>query len=971
MSATKNETTSVNLAGRLRRAVDRSASSELGRLRKSEPSMYPDVVGVLQELLPLGFEAISHSPEGTATSKPDIQITVGGSGALVAHIEVKHESTLDEAFRSKDNKPSQIDRYRQSGVPILLTDVLRWWDVTADNDLSTKIVDFSTDPDGSSSIAGLRSALHCLCGIRPQFNLNSAVEAIQGLVARISSEAVDALDLGWSIVRDQLGIELDQDSLDSDGPGEISAFTLLTIACNLSPLQDSEFVKAASEEWTNESRRWQPASLPTSMKSTLRLFRDEDGMAEGRLLGTYGWVTIRAVAAWLTEDASQDDRWQRLSNLWDAYLQTTGRRKNFGSWQTPLAVASHQAEEVANALESLGYNGLSDEAVTVLDPCCGTGVYLEAVVRQAQKEGADPREFNSSGSETYPRLLGFDILSTAVAATHIRLTSDGVRPSLYMTDTLATGRGRKELALFENLGARSANAIVAAAKTDLEEADQWARRQSDRDPVLVLIGNPPYQRSGLETDRYESMEWFADRLRSWASGSGGRGSLQDPFVGFWAWALTLCENSHPDLSPIDESATEQSACRPVGVVSFITNRSWIDTHTFRTMRGSILPKATTIRISDFGPGSRANVGGVWSEQPFDIETGTAIVTIVFDPKDTGASKCIYKKIRWRNGVVEPVDETYIKLTTQPIRVGKTNIAVSPSWITEDRSEGVVSRKSSVNGIKTGMDKRWVSTQSDRTFGIRSHYRPFDNRWLPRQPPKKVARTPKGQPPLEPGSGQTRASGDWRLRKLFNPHSKHIQAGGWYIIAPATSTKPGPALHASRHLPDYHCFKGSEGARIVRVANGASIPVNSRDWADRLSLSSIDFWFYALAAAHHQDYWTAGTLMAEQLAATKIEPIFADDYEVVNELVKIGGELLESWSLDDIQPVDFVEVNGKWEFEGEKELANEKIHDKPILKKWKQDRPNKWDMLTAKEYARSIAAIHKTLGIANRVKKLLS
>jgi hypothetical protein len=59
-------------------------------------------------------------------------------------------------------------------------------------------------------------------------------------------------------------------------------------------------------------------------------------------------------------------------------------RKELGVWYTPTEVVTYMVARVDKALrEDLGVaEGLASEQVYILDPCCGTGAYLSAVLKR-------------------------------------------------------------------------------------------------------------------------------------------------------------------------------------------------------------------------------------------------------------------------------------------------------------------------------------------------------------------------------------------------------------------------------------------------------------------------------------------------------------------------------------------------------------------------------------------------------------
>lgn len=923
--------------------------------------MYPGIKNALETLIPRGFQVIVRI-HGTGLEKPDISLA-NADGAPVTHIEVKLHDTLRDAFRvTSPSTQSQISRYRQDGLPVLLTDATRWYDVTRSDDISRPLCTFTdvSETSDRTAEAQLKSFLFASCGIRPRYGIDTAVAAISGVIGRISSAHDEPLNSGWEIVREGLDLTIDDDSLDPPGVGELVAFTLLSIAAGLDTLPDSSFVSAAIAEWDSTSSTWDAAAMPVALGATLRLFRDEDRRLSGTLLGADAWATIRGIAAWVNS-TTPADRWLRLSSLWDTYLQTVGRRRTLGSWQTPHGVADYQALQVASALRDLGYVGLHDSAVTVIDPCCGTGVYLESVVRQAISDGGSAEAFNSpTHSPGYPRLLGTDISSTAIAAAHIRISNSGARPALYMTDTLATGASGHFVTMFDTGHGSGANPIVAAARTDYEEMQQWASRDAtDRDPIIAVIGNPPYLRAGLNRERYQSMGWWRDVLERWRVGSGGQGGgVMDLFAAFWAWALMLCSQRHPSFD-----TRVKSASGPVGVVSFITNRSLIEGRTFSTMRAFILAMNGKIEVTDFGPGSRAGGAGGWSTQPFQIETGTAIVTVTLGAGND-ASEVRYRRATWTGTEVVVEDPQPITPRVDTATRGRRTWASSQPWLPVS-TESVLSTVTTVNGIVTGNDAEWVSVDGDREYSLRHAYRPFDNRWIPSTPPPKARRGV----PVPPGYAP--ASAWWREDVLFDPHEDFVKTGGWYLVAQFDRALPGPAFHATKRIPNHHLFKGSQASRILRVGPGVEIPFALRDWASRMKLDAPSFWLYSLAASHANAYWQEGTEESKQLAEKRVTPTFSESPEVVAQLVQIGAELVNVWDLDAVQPVTLTGGPGHWTFEGHNPADEAVFHGRRVLATWREARQGTWTRFRAVEYARSVAAVLRVRQLADDVTEALT
>ena len=172
-------------------------------------------------------------------------------------------------------------------------------------------------------------------------------------------------------------------------------------------------------------------------------------------------------------------------------------RKELGVWYTPLEVVKYMVARADSVLrEELGLqDGFADKNVYVLDPACGTGAYLVQVLRTIittlNAKGGDslvPHDVKRAAME---RVFGFELLPAPFVISHLQLglllqnlgaplEEDGTeRVGVYLTNSL-TGwtppKGPKQHLMFPEMEAER----DAAAKV---------KRES---PILVVIGNPPY-----------------------------------------------------------------------------------------------------------------------------------------------------------------------------------------------------------------------------------------------------------------------------------------------------------------------------------------------------------------------------------------------------------------------------------------------------------------------------------------------
>jgi len=89
-------------------------------------------------------------------------------------------------------------------------------------------------------------------------------------------------------------------------------------------------------------------------------------------------------------------------------------------------------------------DGLADKGVYVLDPCCGTGTYVVAVLERIEKtlraQGEDALLADDIKQAARDRIFGFELMSAPFVVAHWRV-GNSCRP----LPTLAQPKGRRRL----------------------------------------------------------------------------------------------------------------------------------------------------------------------------------------------------------------------------------------------------------------------------------------------------------------------------------------------------------------------------------------------------------------------------------------------------------------------------------------------------------------------------------------------
>ena len=299
-------------------------------------------------------------------------------------------------------------------------------------------------------------------------------------------------------------------------------------------------------------------------------------------------------------------------------------RKQLGVWYTPADVVRYMVARVDKALQDdLGIaDGLAAENVYVLDPCCGTGAYLAEVLRRIaahfDRRGLGALAGARVKQAALERVFGFEIMPAPFVVAHLQvgltlqdldapLADDGSeRAGVFLTNALTGWEPRTTKPL---------------PFPELEDERDRAERVKQETPILVILGNPPYNGfAGLAVDEERELS-EAYRRTQRVRRPEGQG-LNDLYVRFFRMAERRIADK-----------TGQ------GVVCFISNYSWLDGLSFTGMRERYLEAFDAVRI-DCLNGDKYKTGKVAPDgspdpsifstegDPVGIQVGTAITTLV-------------------------------------------------------------------------------------------------------------------------------------------------------------------------------------------------------------------------------------------------------------------------------------------------------------------------------------------------------
>ena len=398
-------------------------------------------------------------------------------------------------------------------------------------------------------------------------------------------------------------------------------------------------------------------------------------------------------------------------------------RKQLGVWYTPAEVVRYMVARVDKALkDDLDIaEGLAADNVYVLDPCCGTGAYLAEVLRRiaANLEGQGLGALAGARVKraATERVFGFEIMPAPFVVAHLQ-----VGLTMQDLDAPLAGDGTERAGVFLTnalTGWETAGEQVTAFP-ELEDEREQAERIKQETPILVILGNPPYNGfAGLAVDEERALSQ-AYRSVMRVRRPEGQG-LNDLYVRFFRMA--------------ERRIAEKSG---QGVVSFISNYSWLDGLSFTGMRERYLEAFDAVRIDclngdKYKTGKTAPDGSpdpsIFSTEgdPVGIQVGTAIATLVRKSDHKPAERVGFRHL-WGQRKLEELTATANSTPDAlydgvnpvlPLGLPFVPTAVSADWFGWPSLPDLF--PVSFPGVKTSRDGFLVDVDLDRLRGRVANY----------------------------------------------------------------------------------------------------------------------------------------------------------------------------------------------------------------------------------------------------------
>ena len=311
------------------------------------------------------------------------------------------------------------------------------------------------------------------------------------------------------------------------------------------------------------------------------------------------WYTPAPVVKFIVRAA--DDILKTKFNLTDGLADTSKTTVEVEMQGTSVTKGRHQGNAI--------FAKQQVHKVQILDPATGTGTFLAEVVQHLY----DTRFKNMQGAwasyvenDLIPRLNGFELLMASYAMAHLKL-------DMLLSETGCNAKRENRFRIFLTNSLEEyhpdTNTLFSAWLSNESKEANTVKKDT---PVMVVMGNPPYAVSSVNTSN-----WIMNLMNDYKKEPGGKEKLKernpktinDDYVKFMRFSQHFIEKNGE------------------GILAFINPHGFLDNVTFRGVRWNLLKAYDEIYIIDLHGNAKKKEtcpDGSKDENIFDIEQGVSI-----------------------------------------------------------------------------------------------------------------------------------------------------------------------------------------------------------------------------------------------------------------------------------------------------------------------------------------------------------
>ena len=317
------------------------------------------------------------------------------------------------------------------------------------------------------------------------------------------------------------------------------------------------------------------------------------------------YVAIEKTAAAITDFSQKQDF---LNTVYEQFFQGFSVKvaDTHGIVYTPQPIVDFMVKSVEHVLKTEFGRSLSDMGVHIIDPFVGTGNFIVRLMQEIQGRRL-PQKYREELHCNEVMLLPYYIANLNIEHAYFERTgSYEPFPHICFVDTFDT--------------VDLMDAPHQTGEFSYFTPENTLRVEEQREtPMFVVIGNPPYNsRQANENDNNKNRPHTAVDARvrnTFAADSSAqlKNKLYDPYVKAFRYAM-------------DKLGDE-------GIVTFVTNNSFIDGQAFDGMRRHLAEEFDRLYILDLGGNVRKGQPG--DSNVFGIQVGVSINIFVKSKRKVG------------------------------------------------------------------------------------------------------------------------------------------------------------------------------------------------------------------------------------------------------------------------------------------------------------------------------------------------
>jgi len=590
---------------------------------------YRPALKALLEAIGKGIVA-TNEPKHILCGAPDFRVTL--KNVLLGHIEAKDiDTNLDEMERGKGQHGEQFIRFRDGLPNWLLTDYLEFrWFVNGIKRLTARFAEI----DAKGKIAPTKNGEQKLSQLFQSFLCEPA------LTVATAKDLATSMAHMTRIVRTQIvesfKKETEETELHHDGPwlhNWLIAFRETLIPGLDEKLFADMFAQTLAYGLFAARIHTPPNNTFTREMAAYNLPKTNPFLR--KLFAEIAGIDMPDSLAWAVDDIVEllkhADMFEILKDFgkgkgkedpvvhfYETFLNAYDPkvRELRGVYFTPESVVSYIVRSIDYLLKTRFKRpkGLADENTLILDPATGTATFIYVAIDLIhQKFNKQAGIWNAYvANHLLNRIFGFELLMAPYAVAHLKLGmqlqdsgykfESDQRLGIYLTNTLEEAAKKSDI-IFATWVADEANA-AAKIKRD--------------DPILVVLGNPPYSGHSANRSRNEdgNLTFIGGLIEDYKSGCP---ELHKPAQAKWL------QDDYVKFIRFGQWRIDRTG---EGIFGFITNHGYLDNPTFRGMRRSLMHSFNEIYVYDLHGNSKKKEkapGGREDKNVFDIQQGVAIL----------------------------------------------------------------------------------------------------------------------------------------------------------------------------------------------------------------------------------------------------------------------------------------------------------------------------------------------------------